>query len=158
LKRGISLKAALAELERLRPALARQHPEELRNFHFRLDLLGQRDTQSYRKAFLILLVAVGLLALIACLNVANLIISRSMARESEFAIRSALGAARRRLMRQVFVESLTLAAAGGALGIVFAWIGDRLLVALLPAQYQLVRLGESRIDIHVLWFVLALTT
>ncbi|MEJ7609252.1 MAG: FtsX-like permease family protein [Bryobacteraceae bacterium] len=102
--------------------------------------------------------AVGLLALIACLNVANLIIARSMARESEFAIRSALGAARGRMMRQVFVESLTLAAAGGALGIVFAWIGNRLLVAMLPTQYQLVRLGESRIDMNVLWFVLALTT
>jgi putative ABC transport system permease protein len=157
LKQGISLEAALAELERLRPVLAQQYPEAHRNFQFRLDLLGQRDTQGYRKAFLILSVAVGLLALIACLNVANLIISRSMARESEFAIRSALGAARRRLMRQVLVESLTLAAAGGALGIIFAWIGNRLLMAMLPAQYQLVRLGDSRIDSHVLWFVLALT-
>jgi putative ABC transport system permease protein len=158
LKHGIPLEAALAELERLRPALAQQYPEAHRNFQFRLDLLGQRDTQTYRKAFLILSVAVGLLALIACLNVANLIISRSMARESEFAIRSALGAARRRLMRQVFVESLTLAAAGGVMGIIFAWIGNRLLVAMLPAQYQLARLSESRIDMHVLWFVLALTT
>jgi predicted permease len=158
LKHGVSLEAALAELERLRPALAQQYPEADRNFHFRLDLLGQRETQRYRTAFLILFVAVGLLALITCLNVANLIISRSIARESEFAVRSALGAARRRLMRQVFVESLTLAVAGGALGIVFVWIGNRLLVAMLPAQYQLVRLGESRIDIHVLWFVLALTT
>jgi putative ABC transport system permease protein len=158
LKQGVSIEAGLAELERMRPALAQQYPEAHRNFQFRLDLLGQRDTQRYRTAFLILSAAVGLLALIACLNVANLIIARSMARESEFAIRNALGAARRRLVRQVIVESLTLAAAGGALGVIFAWIGNRLLVAMLPAQYQLVRLSESRIDMHVLWFVLALTT
>jgi predicted permease len=158
LKHGVSLRAALAELEILRPALAQQYPEAHRNFQFRLDLLGQRDTQRFGTAFLILSVAVGLLALIACLNVANLMISRSVSRENEFAIRSALGADRRRLMRQVFVESLTIAAAGGILGIVFAWIGNRLLVAMLPTQYQVVRLSETRIDVHVLWFALALTT
>jgi putative ABC transport system permease protein len=158
LKHGVSLQAAQSELERLRPALAQQYPEAQRNFQFRLDLLGQRDTQRYRTAFLILLVAVGLLALTACLNVANLMVSRSVAREREFAIRSALGAARMRLIRQVFVESLTLAAVGGALGIIFAWMGNRLLVAMLPAHYQVVRLSETCIDTHILWFVLALTT
>jgi putative ABC transport system permease protein len=158
LKQGISPEAALAELERMRPALAQLYPEAHRNFRFRLDLLGQRDAQRYRTAFLTLSAAVGLLALIACLNVANLIIARSMARESEFAIRSALGAARRRLMRQVFVESLTLAAAGGALGVLLAWIGNRVLVTMLPTQYQVVRLLESRIDVPVLWFALTLTT
>lgn len=158
LKHGVSLQAAQSELERLRPAVTQQYPEAQRNFQFRLDLLGQRDTQRYRTAFLILLVAVGLLALTACLNVANLMVSRSVAREREFAIRSALGAARMRLIRQVFVESLTLAAVGGALGIIFAWMGNRLLVAMLPAHYQVVRLSETRIDTHILWFVLALTT
>ena len=118
---------------------------------------GERDTDAYRTAFFFLLAAVGLLALTACLNVASLIIARSMPRETEFAIRSALGAARGRMMRQVFVESLTLAAAGGALGIVLAWGGNRLLVSLLPMRYGLVRLGESHIDTYVLWFVVTLT-
>jgi predicted permease len=158
LRHGISRETALAELESLQPALAKQYPEAQRRFHFRLDPLGQRETEGYRKAFVILLAAVGLLALISCLNVANLIIARSMAREIEFAIRSALGAARGRMIRQVFVESLTLAAAGGALGVFFAWVGNRLLVTMVPMQYQLVRLGESRIDMYVLCFVLALTT
>jgi putative ABC transport system permease protein len=157
LKRGISLQAALAELEKLRPALAQQYPVAHRNFQFRLDLLGLRDTERYRTAGLILSAAVGLLALIACLNVANLMISRSIERESEFAIRSALGAPRSRLMRQVFVESLTLAAAGGALGILFAWIGNRLVLTMLPAEYELVRLSDSRIDTRVLCFAVALT-
>ena len=157
LKHGVSVEAALSELEKLRPALAQHYPEAQRNFQFRLDRLGQGDTQRYRTAFLILSVAVGLLALIACLNVANLMVSRSLSRETEFAIRSALGATRGRLMHQVFVESLTLAAAGGALGIVFTWIGNRMLVAMLPGQYQIARLGESRIDIYVLGFVLVLS-
>lgn len=157
LKHGVSVEAALSELEKLRPALVQQYPEAQRNVRFRLDLLGQGDTQRYRTAFLILAVAVGLLALIACLNVANLMISRSLSRESEFAIRSALGAARGRLMHQVFVESLALAAAGAAFGVIFAWIGNRMLVAMLPGQYQIARLGESRIDIYVLGFVLVLT-
>ncbi len=158
LKHGVSVQTALSELEKLRPPLARNYPEGQRNFQFRLDLIGQRDTERYHTAFLLLSVSVGLLALIACLNVANLMVARSVSRESEFAIRSALGAARGRLMRQVFVESLTLAAAGGALGILFAWIGNRMLVAMLPGQYQIVRLGQSHIDSYVLWFALALTT
>ena len=157
LKHGVSVDVALSELEKLRPALAQHYPEAQRNFQFRLNRLGQADTQRYRTAFLTLSVAVGLLALIACLNVANLMVSRSLSRESEFAIRSALGAARGRLMHQVFVESLTLAAAGGALGVTFAWIGNRMLAAMLPGQYQIARLGESRIDIYVLGFVLVLT-
>ena len=158
LKHGISIDAAQSELERLAPALTQQYPEAQRNVRFRLDVFGQQDTQRYRTAFLVLLAAVGLLALTACLNVANLMVSRSVAREGEFAIRSALGAARTRLIRQVFAESLTLAAAGGVLGIIFASVGNRLLVTMLPAHYQVVRLSESRIDSHVLWFVLALTT
>jgi putative ABC transport system permease protein len=158
LKPGVPREAALAELERMRPALAQSYPESQRTFRFRVDPLGQNETERYRTAFMTLCAAVGLLALIACLNVANLIIARSVSRESEFAVRSALGAARTRLMRQVFIESLSLAAAGGVFGIALAWLGNRALVAILPAQYQLGRLGGTRIDLEVLWFALALTT
>lgn len=158
LKHGVSRQAALVELERMRPALAQSYPESQRRFRFRVDPIGQRETERCRAAFTTLCAAVGLLALIACLNVANLIIARSVSRESEFAVRSAIGAGRTRLIRQVLIESLSLAAVGGAVGIALAWIGNRALVAILPAQYQAGRPGGTRIDPAVLWFALALTT
>lgn len=158
LKHGVSRQAAPAELERMRPALAQSYPESQRRFRFRADPIGQRETERYRAAFTTLCAAVGLLALIACLNVADLIIARSVSRESEFVVHSAIGAGRTRLIRQVLIESLSLAAIGGAVGIALAWIGNRALVAILPAQYQAGRPGGTRIDPAVLWFALALTT
>ncbi|HVW86765.1 MAG TPA: ABC transporter permease [Bryobacteraceae bacterium] len=157
LKPGVTAEGARAELERMLPALARQYPEAQRHFHIQVQSLSERDSRKYRAAFLMLCAAVGLLVLIACLNVANLVIARSVARESEFAIRSALGAGRQRLVRQVLVESVVLAAVGGALGTLLAYVGNRALTASLPAHYQVARLGETRIDSGVLLFALGLT-
>jgi putative ABC transport system permease protein len=150
LKPGVTRKAALAELERLRPALMTNRP-----FRFAADVLGSTDVEKYRASFLMLCGAVGLLVLIACLNVANLIVARSVARETEFAVRGALGASRGRLIRQVLVESMVLAGAGGALGIALAFAGNKLLLA---SHHHIGRLGESRLDLTVLSFALALTT
>ena len=158
LKPGISAQAAQAELERMRPALAQQYPEAKRNFRIQLDVLGERDAVKYHAAFLMLCGAVAMLVLIACLNVANLVIARSVAREGEFAVRSALGAARRRLVRQVMVESFVLAALGGCLGAMLSFAGNRALVAWLPARYAIARLSETRVDLMVLAFALGLTT
>ena len=155
---GISARAAQAELERMRPALAQQYPEAKRNFRIQLDVLGERDAVKYRAAFLMLCGAVAMLVLIACLNVANLVIARSVAREGEFAVRSALGAARRRLLQQVMVESFVLAALGGLLGAMLSVAGNRALVAWLPARYAIARLSETRVDLTVLAFALGLTT
>ena len=158
LKPGISAQAAQAELERMRPALAQQYPEAKRNFRIQLDVLGERDAAKYHAAFLMLCGAAAMLVLIACLNVANLVIARSVAREGEFAVRSALGAARRRLIRQVMVESSVLAALGGSLGAMLSFAGNRALVAWLPARYAIARLSETRVDLMVLAFALGLTT
>lgn len=158
LKRGVTVEAAQAELDRMAPSLALSYPEARRHFRLRLDSLSERDVKKYRAAFLMLCGAVGLLVLIACLNVANLVIARSVAREGEFAVRSALGAGRQRLMRQVFVESGVLAVAGGLLGVLLAYAGNRALLAWLPAHYQIARLDETRVDLLVLGFALAMTT
>ncbi|HKD05499.1 MAG TPA: ABC transporter permease [Bryobacteraceae bacterium] len=157
LKPGVTARSAQAELERMRPALARQYPESKRNFHIEVAQLGERDTVRYRSAFLTLCGAVGLLMLIACLNVANLVVARSVAREGEFAVRSALGANRGRLVRQVLVESLVLASVGGAIGLMLAWAGDRALLASLPPHHQIARLGETRLDAEALGFSVLLS-
>ncbi len=158
LKPGIPVSAARAELERLRPAIVSPYPVSERKFRLNVESLSERDTAKYKTAFWMLCCAVGLLVVIACLNVANLVIARSVGREGEFALRSALGAARKRLVMQVLLESSVLALMGGILGIVFAFVANRVLVAWLPASHSVPRLGETRVDLAVLAFALGTTT
>lgn len=156
LKPGVTLQAAQAEINRITPALLQQYPEARRHVRVELAPLEQHDAKTFT-AFVMLCGAVGLLVLIACLNVANLVIARSVSREVEFAVRSALGASRKRLVRQVMAESCVLAAAGGAIGLVLAWAGNRVLLAALPSHYRIGRLDETRMDLMVLGFALAVT-
>ena len=136
LKPGVSTQQAEADLTAIAVRLAESHPQDYpAQFSVRVRTLLDSVVGRYRPFQALLytvLAAVGLLLLIACSNVANLMLSRATAREKEFALRAVLGAGRRRLVRLLMVESLALALAGAVLGVVVAWGGLKALVAAMP--------------------------
>jgi putative ABC transport system permease protein len=136
LKAGQTLQSGAADVQALARRLAKLYPKHYpKRFDARLITLTDRVVGPFRQTLYLLLVAVGLLLLIACANVANLLLAKATAREKEFAIRSSLGAGRLRILRQLFVESLLLAFAGATFGCGIAWLGLKALVAALPREY-----------------------
>ena len=135
LKPGVSIEQAEAELTVIAHRLAKMDPQEYpQQFAVHVGTLGDSVVERIRPTLYTVLAAVGLLLLIACSNVANLMLARATMREKEFALRTVLGAGRTRVVRLLFVESLVLAIAGAALGIFFAWGGLKALVAALPPR------------------------
>ena len=133
LKPGSSKKVAEADLGVIAKRLALAYPKDYpKHFSLQVQSLADGVVGQFRTTIFTVLAAVSLLLLIGCGNVANLLLARAMTREKEFAVRSALGANRWRLVRQLLVESLILALGGALLGTLFAWGGLKFLVALLP--------------------------
>ncbi len=153
LKPGVTPSQATAQMQ---PLFARSQqfiPAPFRKeVKFRLRSLRDRQVADARLASSMLLGAVGAVLLIACANVANLLLARSVARRREMAIRAALGAGRARLIRQMLTESLTLALAGGVAGCALAYVLLRGFVAIAPEGIP--RLGQAALDARVLWFTL----
>ena len=130
LKPGVSVEQAQADLEVIHRGLAKQFPNEYSTTGVRVVKLRDDIASGLRPALLVLLGAIGFLLLIACANVSNLLLARALARQKEIAIRSALGAKRARLVRQVLTESVLLALCGGAAGILLAFWSTNVIVAI----------------------------
>src|SRR6266516_484766 len=135
LKPGVSKPQAAADATVIANQLAKINAQDYpEHFHVLVKALGDTVIGRFESTLYTILAAVGLLLLIGCGNVANLMLARATTREKEFAIRSALGANRWRLVRQLLVESLLLATGGAAVWTLLAWGGLKFLVALMPQQ------------------------
>jgi putative ABC transport system permease protein len=148
LRDGVSLAAAETEMKGIAARLAAAYPDKNKGHSVSLRTLKEQIVGKVKPALLILTGAVALVVLIACANVANLLLARGAGREREIAVRRALGAGRARIVRQMLTESALLAAAGTAAGVGLAVVADRLIVRFGPSGIP--RLAEAGIDGAVL--------
>ena len=151
---GVTLAQAQAEMNAIARTLAATYPEADKDVGVTLVSTKEDIVGSVRPILTILLAAVGFLLLIACANVAGLLLARGTRRSHEFAIRAALGASRNRILTQLITESLLLSGIGGALGLLLAFFGTRAVLALLPQA--LPRAEEVGLDTHVLAFTIGI--
>jgi putative ABC transport system permease protein len=149
LRRGVSLDRARDDMRRIAAAMEEEFPATNRGWSVRLETLySTMLDERVRPSLLMLLVAVGVVLLIACANVANVLLARGLSRQREFALRTALGAGRSRLIRQLVTESVSIAVVSGACGLVFAVFAVQSLRVMLPTT--LPRINEISVDVTVL--------
>src|SRR5947209_11289407 len=156
LKPGVDIGQAQAELANLSAEIVREIPELApMGFHVASASLPEVYQEDFRTALLVLLGVVGAVLLISCLNAANLLLSRAVARQREIAVRAALGASRLRVIRQLVTESMLLALMGGGLGLLLGYNGLDVMLALVPIEIP--SMIHINVDKHVLFFTFALS-
>jgi len=150
LARGVTPAQASAEMNAIREQLRREHPDDYDAGAIALVPLRDALTRNVRTALLVLLAAVGLVLLIACANVASLLLARALTRQRELGLRAALGAGRARIIRQLLTESAMLSGLGASAGLALAALSVRVIAALAPVS--LPRMEHIGIDARVLVF------
>jgi predicted permease len=155
LKPAVTLEQAQAEMSALAARLAEQYPEKIAGHGVKLELLRDVVVGDIGPALFVLLGAVGFVLLIACANVANLLLARVGVRQKEIAVRTALGASRLRIVRQLFTESLMLSVGGGAAGLLIAVWGVNWLVSMSPGTIP--RVHEIAVDPRVVCYTLLIS-
>jgi predicted permease len=155
LKPGVTLEQAKADMGAIAQNLAVAYPEADKNVGIKLVSMKEDIVGNVQPFLIVLLAAVGFLLLITCVNVANLLLARSMGRSHEFAIRAAMGASQGRVIRQLLSESILLAGLGGALGLLLAVWGTKAVLGTLPGA--LPRANEVSLDSRVLLFAMGLS-
>jgi putative ABC transport system permease protein len=157
LKDGVTIEGARAEMDRVGTQLQQQYPEANRDHSAHVAALGDELRGPVRAGLLLLLAAVAFVLLIACVNVANLLLAKAASRRREMAVRAALGAGRARLVGQALTESVMLALAGGAAGLLVARWGIVLLRQLAPAGVPILGVEHIGLDGRVLLFTFAIS-
>jgi predicted permease len=155
LKPGQSIESARAELDALSREFAERFPDQNRGTQYYAESLRDALVGDTKRPLLLLLVAVGFVLLIACVNVGNLLLARSLGRQREMAVRTALGASWTRLASQVFTEAIVLSLAGGLIGVAVAWQAAPVLATLVPETTQVPGLKEVGLNAPVAMFSLA---
>lgn len=156
LRDGVTVEQASDEMRRLMATLAVEAPQRNANWSIAVVPVHELTVEQVRPALYVLAGAVMLVLLIACVNVANLLLARSTVRQHELGLRAALGAGRGRLLRQLMTESVLLALAGAAAGLLLAVVFHRGLLALVANRIPAPRLDQVTLDATVVWFTLAL--